>query len=200
MLKSLRIPAANTAFVVVEGLEKLYEASQLDHMALSWMTYGSTLPCDWCIYSTEPQLGRTAMAVRGRQTEDEQIRSRLEKRGRVQGRERGVVWGENGIAKREGRRWEQRGGVTWNEQVTKGTCGEDSSMVHPSGRSLGPLACTPRGRGCRSESTWDCSDSECKVKSCAFWLYLCLNQLILAGFNDIFYQYDVMRSKMKTVA
>lgn len=35
MLKSRRVPAVNTAFAAVEGLEKLYEASQLDHMALS---------------------------------------------------------------------------------------------------------------------------------------------------------------------
>lgn len=44
----------------------------------------------------------------------------------------------------------------------KGTCGEDSAVVHTSGRSSGPLACKSVEQSCQSDPT---KDSEYKVTS-----------------------------------
>lgn len=44
----------------------------------------------------------------------------------------------------------------------KGTCGEDSAVVHTSGRSSGPLACKSVEQSCQSDHT---KDSEYKVTS-----------------------------------
>lgn len=44
----------------------------------------------------------------------------------------------------------------------KGTCGEDSAVVHTSGRSSGPLACKSVEQSCQSDPS---KDSEYKVTS-----------------------------------